>query len=99
MRRRGPGSSDDPLRRLVLERTHRLLELDTILRARGEPGVLQRSEEELRRLEDQELGPAGTPTPIAISAPSTPPAPDALTDVERRAWVRRHLIVLPGGAP
>jgi hypothetical protein len=70
------------MRRLVLARTRRLLELDAILRGRGEPGVLQRSEEELQLLEEQELGPE---------------SPDSLTDVERRAWVRRRLVVIPGG--
>ena len=82
MSKRGPGPSGDPMRRLVLARTRRLLELDAILRGRGEPGVLQRSEEELQLLEEQELGPE---------------SPDSLTDVERRAWVRRRLVVIPGG--
>src|SRR5215213_2001867 len=103
MTKRGPGSgpSGDPMRRLVLERTHRLLQLDAILRDRGEPGVLQRSEAELQLLEERELGSAGAPV-AAPSMPTAPtvsnlPGPNALTDVERRAWVRRHLIVIPGG--
>jgi hypothetical protein len=76
------------LRRLLLERTQRLIELDAILRERGEPGVLQRCKSDLERLEAEVLG-----------APSAacPPDPDALTDTERRAWVRRHLRLLPGG--
>ncbi|CAA9277599.1 MAG: hypothetical protein AVDCRST_MAG77-3618 [uncultured Chloroflexi bacterium] len=77
------------LRRLLVERTHRLIELDTVLRARGEPGVLQRCESELAQLEAEVLG-----APLA----TCPPGPDALTDAERRDWVRRHLRVLPGGA-
>ena len=80
--------TDDPLRRLVLERTYRLLQLDAILRERGEPGVLQRSEAELTKLEVQVLG----PIPV-----TSPPGPDALTDDERRVWVRQHIRVLRGG--
>ena len=79
---------NDRLRRLVLERTHRLLDLDAVLRSRGEPGVLQRPEEELAHLETQVLGGA---------AVAGPPGPDALTDNERRTWVRRNLRVLHGG--
>jgi hypothetical protein len=81
----GPG---ERLRRLVLERTNRLLELDAVLRSRGEPGVLQRSEADLALLEEQVLG------PLPVSAP---PAPDALTDDERRSWVRQHMRLIPGG--
>ena len=72
----------------MLERTRRLLELDAALRNKGEPGVLQRCAEDLLRLEQEVLG----------SRPITaPPGPDALTDQERRDWVRRTLRVLPGG--
>lgn len=78
----------DHLRRLVLERTRRLLELDDALRNKGEPGVLQRGEEDLPRLEQEMLG----PTPVA-----GPPDPDALTDAERRTWVRQNFRVLLGG--
>jgi len=84
----GMDGLNDRLRRLVLERTHRLLELDAVLRSRGEPGVLQRPEEELIHLETQVLGGA---------AGAGPPGPDALTDNERRTWVRRNLRVLHGG--
>ena len=101
------GDLSDNLRRLVLERTRRLLELDAALRKRGEPGVLQRCTEDLPRLEQEMLG----STPITIRGPQgtrrseatefpgvvTPPAPHALTDQERRDWVRRNLRVLPGG--
>ena len=78
----------DTLRRLVLERTRRLLELDEVLRSRGQPGVLQRREAELPILEQEVLGPPPAPCH---------PAPDTLTDDERRTWVRRHLRILPGG--
>ena len=82
------GDLSDNLRRLVLERTRRLLELDAALRQRGEPGVLQRCTDDLPRLEQELLG----------SSPLTaPPPPHALTDPERRDWVRRNLRVLPGG--
>ena len=84
------GDLSDNLRRLVLERTRRLLELDAALRQRGEPGVLQRCTDDLPRLEQELLG----PTPL-----TSPPAPHALTDQERRDWVRRNLRVLPGGLP
>ena len=92
----GPGGPDDAgasgmsdrLRRLVLERTHRLLELDAVLRSRGEPGVLQRPEAELAVLEAEVLGPPPAPAP---------PAPDALTDAERRTWVRQHMRLIEGG--
>ena len=83
------GDLSDHLRRLVLERTRRLLELDAALRRKGEPGVLQRREDELPLLEEALLG--------AVTAPF-PPGPDALTDDERRVWVRQHLRVLPGGS-
>jgi hypothetical protein len=83
------GELSDNLRRLVLERTRRLLELDAALRSKGEPGVLQRREDELPLLEEALLG--ASPAPF-------PPGPDALTDEERRTWVRRHLRVLPGGS-
>lgn len=82
-----PGLNDN-LRRLVLERTRRLLELDDALRSKGEPGILQRGEEELPRLEQEMLG----PMPVA-----GPPGPDALTDEERRTWLRQNLRVLHGG--
>ena len=89
----GPGASgasgvSDRLRRLVLERTNRLLELDAVLRSRGEPGVLQRPEADLPVLEAEVLGPLPAPAP---------PAPDALTDDERRTWVRRHIRLIEGG--
>ena len=76
------------LRRLVLERTHSLLELDAILRGRGETGVLQRPEADLPVLEAEVLGPPLAPAP---------PGPDALTDDERRSWVRRHVRLITGG--
>ena len=82
------GDLSENLRRLVLERTRRLLELDAALRRRGEPGVLQRCTDDLPRLEQELLG----SLPIAA-----PPGPHALTDQERRDWVRRNLRVLPGG--
>ena len=82
------GDLSDYVRKLVLERTRRLLELDAALRSKGEPGVLQRCTDDLPRLEQELLG----PLPVA-----TPPAPHALTDQERRDWVRRTLRVLPGG--
>ena len=82
------GELNDHLRRLVLERTRRLLELDAALREKGEPGVLQRREDELPLLEHEVLG---------TSPAAGPPGPNALTDAERRTWVRRHLRVLPGG--
>ena len=82
------GDLSENLRRLVLERTRRLLELDAALRDKGEPGVLQRGMDELPRLEQELLG----STPI-----TAPPGPHALTDQERRDWVRRNLRVLPGG--
>ena len=84
------GDLSDNLRRLILERTRRLLELDAALRRKGEPGVLQRCMDDLPRLEEELLG----PLPVA-----GPPGPHALTDDERRAWVRRNLRVLPGGLP
>ena len=82
------GDLSDNLRRLVLERTRRLLELDAALRRKGEPGVLQRGMEELPRLEQEVLGSASA---------AAPPGPHELTDHERRDWVRRTLRVLPGG--
>ena len=82
------GDLSDHLRRLVLERTRRLLELDAALRGRGEPGILQRCEDELPLLEQEVLG---------TSPAAGPPGPSALTDAERRTWVRRHLRILPGG--
>ena len=82
------GDLSDNLRRLVLERTRRLLELDAVLRKKGEPGVLQRCTDDLPRLEQELLG------PLPVTAP---PDPNALTDQERRAWVRQNLRVLPGG--
>ena len=82
------GDLSENLRRLVLERTRRLLELDAALRSRGEPGILQRCTEDLPRLEQEVLG------SLPITAP---PGPEALTDQERRDWVRRTLRVLPGG--
>ena len=82
------GDLSENLRRLVLERTRRLLELDAALRDKGEPGVLHRCTEDLPRLEHELLG----------ALPDTaPPGPHALTDQERRHWVRRNLRVLPGG--
>lgn len=82
------GDLSDNMRRLVLERTRRLLELDEVLRSQGQPGVLQRREDELPILEKEVLGPLPAPFP---------PGPDTLTDEERRTWVRRHLRILPGG--
>jgi hypothetical protein len=82
------GDLSDNMRRLVLERTRRLLELDEALRSQGQPGVLQRREDELPLLEQEVLG---------TSPAAGPPGPNALTDDERRLWVRRHLRVLPGG--
>jgi hypothetical protein len=87
----------DRLRTLVLERIRRLIKLDQALRHRGEPGVLQRSADDLALLEAQLLDGGSGETADVPAGRVRLPAPDALTDAERRAWVRQHLRVLPGG--
>lgn len=61
------------IRRLVLDRTRRLLELDAALRSRGEPGVLHRSAEDLPALEARLLGPPPDHLPAPFPAPPRPP--------------------------